>query len=80
MDALQIFTFAGLLMFGGLVVGYISALWKNRDASRWAFIGFLCPPAIVFLLMRRKRIGPPIRGLSWDHRDHLDELHHNPPN
>lgn len=80
MTALEIFTYAGLLMLGGLVVGYIGALWKNRDPSRWAFIGFFCPPAVILVLMRARRIGPPIRGISWDHQDHLDEIRHNPPN
>lgn len=79
MSALELFTYTGLLMLAGLVVGYIGAHIKNRDASRWAFIGFFCPPAVVVLLLRRRRIGPPIRGLSWDHRDHLDEISHNPP-
>ena len=79
MTAFDLFTFGGLVMLGGLIAGYIGALMKNRDPSRWGFIGFFFPPAVLFLLVVPRRVSLPARGLSWDQRDHLDEIAHNPP-
>ncbi len=79
MTALDLIAFVGLLMLGGLVAGYIGALIKNRDPSFWGFVGFFFPPAIVLLLILKRSTGVRGRGLSWDHRDHLDEITHNPP-
>ena len=79
MTALELFTYTGLLMFAGLVLGYMMAAWKNLDASRWGLIGFLCPPALLILVLRARRQGPPIRRLSWDEHDTRDHARHNPP-
>ena len=79
MTAFDLFTFTGLLMLGGLVAGYLGALLKNRDPSRWGFIGCFFPPAILCLLFLPRRAGPPARDISWDQRDELDEIAHNPP-
>ena len=79
MTALHIFTYGGLSMFGGLVLGYLIAAWKNLDASRWGFIGFICPPAVLWLLVRPRGTGKSER-LSWDAQDARDHAHHNPPN
>lgn len=80
MTALEIFTYAGLLMLGGMVLGYLVAAIKNRDASRWAFICFVCPPAVILLLVRPARKGPRIRRMGWDQADEIDHARHNPPN
>ena len=80
MLAMKIFTYGGLAMFAGLVVGYLVAAWKNLDASRWGFISFFFPPAIFFLLLRGRRNGPPVKRRGWDEQDAIDHNRHHPPN
>ena len=79
MTALDLFAYGGLLMLGGLIAGYIGAVMKNRDPSFWGFVGFFMPPAIVLLLILKRGSGVAGRGMSWDHRDHLDEVSRHPP-
>jgi hypothetical protein len=79
MNALQLFTYGGLSMLFGMVLGYMIAAWKNQDASRWGFIGFIFPPAILLLLLAGRRTSPPVKSLPWDHQDAIDHARHHPP-
>ena len=79
MTGFEFVAFWGLAMLAGMAANLAVAALKNRDGSYWAFWGFVFPPSVLILLLAPKRKGPPIRRMPWDHQDHLDELHHNPP-
>lgn len=80
MLSFKFFTFWGVAMLAGLLLGPMLSAWKNRDTSFWGAVGFLFPPGLVVLLALPRYKGPPRRDESWDERDRRESERHNPDN
>lgn len=59
----------GAVMFAATLLAAIVAFWKRRDASYWATVSFLFPPALLILLLMPRNVGPRPRRLSIDEQE-----------